>query len=155
MRDMRSPNPTIIQIQKQDALGLWTLMLIFPATNQKRHIWRIRYDYLENLMQASELLMLSTIKELPAQSWDGDGEPTKVQIRIPATSTSVSQRLGMQMVHSSKFHYLGVNMKIKNPQILLVGAFLAAWANSEFALDYKSVLLALLAGVFGYATPKK
>jgi len=46
-------------------------------------------------------------------------------------------------------------MKIKNPNLLLVGAFLAAWANSEFALDYKSVLLAVLAGVFGYATPKK
>lgn len=46
-------------------------------------------------------------------------------------------------------------MKIKNPSLLYVGAFLAAWANSDFALDYKSVLLAVLAGVFGYATPKK
>lgn len=46
-------------------------------------------------------------------------------------------------------------MKIKNPYILAVGAFLAAWASSDFAPDYRAVLLAVLSGVFGYATPKK
>ena len=46
-------------------------------------------------------------------------------------------------------------MNMKNPYVLTVGAFLAAWAGSSFALDYRSVLFAILAGVFGYATPKK
>lgn len=46
-------------------------------------------------------------------------------------------------------------MKIKNPYVLSLGAFLAAWASSDFALDYRAVLLAVLSGVFGYATPKK
>ena len=46
-------------------------------------------------------------------------------------------------------------MNIKNPYVLTAGAFLAAWAGSDFAPDYKSVLWAILAGVFGYATPKK
>ncbi len=44
---------------------------------------------------------------------------------------------------------------MKNPYVLLTGAFLAAWANSDFALDYRSILWAVLAGIFGYATPKK
>ena len=44
---------------------------------------------------------------------------------------------------------------MKNPYVLTVGAFLAAWAGSEFALDYRSILWAVVAGVFGYATPKK
>ena len=43
---------------------------------------------------------------------------------------------------------------MKNPYVLLAGAFLAAWANSEFALDYRAILWAVLAGIFGYATPK-
>lgn len=46
-------------------------------------------------------------------------------------------------------------MKIKNPYALSLGAFLSAWASSEFALDYRAVLFAVLSGVFGYATPKK
>lgn len=46
-------------------------------------------------------------------------------------------------------------MTMKNPYFLTIGAFLAAWAGSNFALDYQSVLFAVLAGVFGYATPKK
>jgi len=46
-------------------------------------------------------------------------------------------------------------MNMKNPAVTTVGAFLAAWASSDFALDYRSVLLAVLAGVFGYTTPKK
>ena len=46
-------------------------------------------------------------------------------------------------------------MNMKNPGVLTAGAFLAAWANSNFALDYRSILWAVLAGVFGYATPKK
>jgi len=39
--------------------------------------------------------------------------------------------------------------------VLTGGAFLSAWAASNFALDYRAVLWAVLAGVFGYATPKK
>lgn len=46
-------------------------------------------------------------------------------------------------------------MNIKNPYVLTLGAFLAAWAGSEFSLDYRAVLFAILSGVFGYATPKK
>jgi hypothetical protein len=44
---------------------------------------------------------------------------------------------------------------MKHPMFLMSGAFLAAWAASNFALDYRAVLWAILAGVFGYATPKK
>ena len=46
-------------------------------------------------------------------------------------------------------------MNMKNPAFLTAGAFLSAWAASNFALDYRAVLWAILAGVFGYATPKK
>jgi len=46
-------------------------------------------------------------------------------------------------------------MNMKNPYVLTAGAFLAAWASSNFSLDYRAVLLAVLSGVFGYATPKK
>ena len=46
-------------------------------------------------------------------------------------------------------------MNMKNPYILTIGAFLSAWAGTDCALDYKSILWAALAGVFGYATPKK
>ena len=44
---------------------------------------------------------------------------------------------------------------MKHPLFITAGAFLAAWAVSDFSLDYRSVLLAVLAGVFGYTTPKK
>jgi hypothetical protein len=44
---------------------------------------------------------------------------------------------------------------MKNPAILTAGAFLAAWGASNFALDYRSILWAVLAGVFGYASPKR
>jgi hypothetical protein len=46
-------------------------------------------------------------------------------------------------------------MKMTNPYVLMVGAFLSAWAASNFAADYRSILWAVLAGVFGYATPKR
>jgi hypothetical protein len=46
-------------------------------------------------------------------------------------------------------------MNMKNPAILTAGAFLSAWAASNFAPDYRSILWAVLAGVFGYATPAK
>ena len=45
-------------------------------------------------------------------------------------------------------------MNMKNPAVLTIGAFLAAWAGSEFALDYRAILWAVVAGVFGYAKPK-
>lgn len=44
---------------------------------------------------------------------------------------------------------------MKNPIVLAVGAFLAAWASSNFEPDYRAVLWAILSGVFGYASPKK
>lgn len=44
---------------------------------------------------------------------------------------------------------------MKHPIILAVGSFLAAWSISDFAPDYRSILTAILVGVFGYATPKK
>jgi len=46
-------------------------------------------------------------------------------------------------------------MNMKNPAILTAGAFLSDWAASNFAADYRSILWAILAGVFGYATPTK
>jgi hypothetical protein len=46
-------------------------------------------------------------------------------------------------------------MNIKNPIVLTFGAFLSAWAASNFDIDYRAILWAVLAGVFGYATPKK
>ena len=46
-------------------------------------------------------------------------------------------------------------MNMKNPYFLTAGAFLAAWASSNFEPNYRAVLMAVLAGVFGYATPKK
>jgi hypothetical protein len=46
-------------------------------------------------------------------------------------------------------------MNMKNPAYLAAGAFLAAWAASNFEPDYRAVLWAVLSGIFGYATPKK
>jgi len=47
-------------------------------------------------------------------------------------------------------------MNMKNPYVMSVGAFLAVWGTtSNFALDYRSILGSIVAGVFGYATPKK
>lgn len=44
---------------------------------------------------------------------------------------------------------------IKHPLLLAAGAFLAAWGSSNFEIDYRAVLWALVSGVFGYASPKK
>ena len=44
---------------------------------------------------------------------------------------------------------------MKNPAVLALGAFLAAWAGSDFSLDYRAVLWAVCSGIFGYASPKK
>lgn len=44
---------------------------------------------------------------------------------------------------------------MKHPVVLAAGAFLAAWASSNFDLDYRAILWAVLSGVFGFATPKK
>jgi len=45
---------------------------------------------------------------------------------------------------------------MKNPAVMSIGAFLAVWGTtSNFALDYRSILGAVVAGVFGYATPKR
>jgi hypothetical protein len=46
-------------------------------------------------------------------------------------------------------------MNMKNPYVLTIGAFLAAWAGSDFSLDHRAILFAILSGVFGFATPKK
>ena len=46
-------------------------------------------------------------------------------------------------------------MNMKNPYFLTAGAFLAAWASTNFEADYRAVLWAILSGVFGYASPKK
>jgi len=47
-------------------------------------------------------------------------------------------------------------MNMKHPAIVSIGAFLAvSGTTSNFALDYRSILGAIVAGVFGYATPRK
>ena len=40
-------------------------------------------------------------------------------------------------------------MNMKNPFVLTAGAFLSAWAASNFDVDYRAILWAVLAGVFG------
>jgi hypothetical protein len=44
---------------------------------------------------------------------------------------------------------------LKHPIFMALGGFLSAWAGSNFDLDYRAVLFAVLAGVFGYAKPLK
>jgi hypothetical protein len=47
-------------------------------------------------------------------------------------------------------------MNMKHPAVIAVGAFLAVWGTtSNFALDYRAILGSIVAGLFGYATPKK
>lgn len=47
-------------------------------------------------------------------------------------------------------------MKMKHPVVISIGAFLAVWGTtSNFALDYRAILGSIVAGVFGYASPKK
>ena len=47
-------------------------------------------------------------------------------------------------------------MNMKHPAIISIGAFLAVWGpTSNFALDYRAILGSIVAGIFGYATPKK
>ena len=47
-------------------------------------------------------------------------------------------------------------MNTKHPAVIAVGAFLAVWGTtSNFALDYRAILGSIVAGVFGYASPKK
>jgi hypothetical protein len=47
-------------------------------------------------------------------------------------------------------------MNMKHPAIIALGAFLAVWGtSSNFDLDYRAVLGAIVAGVFGYASPRK
>ena len=44
-------------------------------------------------------------------------------------------------------------MNMKHPAVISLGAFLAVWGTtSNFALDYRSILGAVVAGVFGYAS---
>ena len=47
-------------------------------------------------------------------------------------------------------------MNMKNPYVMSVGAFLAVWGTtSNFSLDYRAILGSIVAGVFGYASPRK
>jgi hypothetical protein len=47
-------------------------------------------------------------------------------------------------------------MNMKNPYVIAVGAFLAVWGTtSNFDLNYRSILGSIVAGIFGYATPKR
>lgn len=47
-------------------------------------------------------------------------------------------------------------MNFKNPYLMSLGAFLAVWGTtSNFSLDYRAILGSIVAGVFGYASPKK
>jgi hypothetical protein len=45
-------------------------------------------------------------------------------------------------------------MKLTNPYVMALGSFLLAWQISNFEPDYRSVLSAILCGVFGYL-PKR
>lgn len=46
-------------------------------------------------------------------------------------------------------------MNLKDPRLMALASFLAAWQISNFALDYRSILGAVLCGVFGYKAPVK
>ena len=47
-------------------------------------------------------------------------------------------------------------MNMKHPVVIAVGAFLAVWGTtSNFSLYYRHILGAIVAGVFGNASPKK
>jgi hypothetical protein len=47
-------------------------------------------------------------------------------------------------------------MNMKHPALIALGAFLAVWGTtSNFSLDYRAVLGSIVAGVFGYASPRK
>ena len=47
-------------------------------------------------------------------------------------------------------------MNMKHPAVIAVGAFLAVWGTtSNFSLDYRAILGSIVAGIFGYATPKR
>lgn len=46
-------------------------------------------------------------------------------------------------------------MNLKNPYVMSAGSFLLAWTGSNFDLNYRSILCAILVGVFGYSTPVK
>ena len=61
------------------------------------------------------------------------------------------------MAVDSTYPYLeaGMNNPMKHPLVLAAGAFLAAWAATNFELDYRAVLWAVVSGVFGYAKPYK
>ena len=48
-----------------------------------------------------------------------------------------------------------MNNYMKHPIFLAAGAFLAAWAATNFDLDYRAILWAVVSGVFGYAKPYK
>ena len=64
-------------------------------------------------------------------------------------TTGRSRQTQVQTTHTRRI------MNIKNPIVLTLGAFLSAWAATNFDIDYRAILWAVLAGVFGYATPKK
>ena len=44
---------------------------------------------------------------------------------------------------------------LKHPIVLAVGAFLSAWAATNFEPDYRAILWAVVSGLFGYAKPYK
>ena len=44
---------------------------------------------------------------------------------------------------------------MKHPLVLASGAFLSAWAATNFDLDYRAMLWAVVSGLFGYAKPFK
>jgi hypothetical protein len=47
-------------------------------------------------------------------------------------------------------------MNMKHPAVIALGAFLAVWGTtSNFSLDYRAILGSIVAGLFGYASPKK
>ena len=85
-------------------------------------------------------------------------EMAKVQRHKPTQKTYTHKFYKARRHRRQRVRYTitgGQNMNMKNPYVLTAGAFLSAWAASNFAADYRSILWALLAGVFGYATPKK
>jgi len=85
-------------------------------------------------------------------------EMAKIQRHQPARKTHTRKLHKTGRSKRRRVRYTttrGQDMNMKNPYILTAGAFLSAWAASNFAADYRSILWALLAGVFGYATPKK
>lgn len=46
-------------------------------------------------------------------------------------------------------------MTVRNPYLIAAAAALVAWQASDFSLDYRDILAAIVCAVLGYTTPTR